>query len=267
MMSSISIVFLILFQLMQLKIAMIIPLQPSSYRIMMATCHFEHSLVSISETIDNLTIKLTDNSNGDLLRSLNCTYREKVNRLTNVTSDESPVPILNRLRREIKETVNSVIAAQANESINIDSMYWNQLEMNDSEQWKQKSKEMLLSLPPAWKSMVSNCLEQYRQIQRIIWFEQWLEMQVVNDVQQQQQQQQQHESRSIDDIGNSVLTTLANFFRFVKCVILHTILFLSKAISHLTNNHMVLTICFMFIGLMIIFSFYQRIPSSIVVKM
>lgn len=176
------------------------PMHPGSP--MWATCHFaDNSLIVIEEKMNQLFICLKDGNGtqsepnqkkkeANEIDQLNRTYRNLVNRFANVSKDESPLPVLGRMRRQIWETLNTV-SDSYEPSDNFEEPYLKEDKMGELE--KEDYDEVIIksststststvastaskdvTMSPKWQSMVATCLEHYRILKRIILFERYL---------------------------------------------------------------------------------------------
>ena len=156
--------------------AMMLPLSP--FDTMVTTCRFEdNNLVIIGETIDKLIIQLKGVDRDDIMskdesvrksiQSLNQTYRGLVNRLTNVTGEENPLPVLKRLRRDIKDALDSAAVKEESAEATTDVA-------TSSQPSDDMSQGGNYHLSEKWNRMVAVCLRQYKVLKRIIMFEHFL---------------------------------------------------------------------------------------------
>ncbi len=174
-----------------------------------------------------------ENDDDGSIERLNSTYRSLVNRFAQVPEEESPLPALGRMRRQIWETLNNVPRAHypndgfafGDRPFTLDEEEEWENEVEDSEApsstiattttttetpvpstaasaAKDSKISVVHSLPPKWHSMLVTCLEHYRILKRIILFERFLRSQ--QDEQQKKEQQQSVKEKLINKLKDSL---------------------------------------------------------------
>ena len=173
-----------------------------------------------------------ENDDDGSIERLNSTYRSLVNRFAQVPEEESPLPALGRMRRQIWETLNNVPRAHypndgfafGDRPFTLDEEEEWENEVEDSEApsstiatttttetpvpstaasaAKDSKISVVHSLPPKWHSMLVTCLEHYRILKRIILFERFLRSQ--QDEQQKKEQQQSVKEKLMNKLKDSL---------------------------------------------------------------